>query len=138
MRKSVAMMGGALLLGLVLGLMLQGMLHQLRTSRVGSLRQESGFVAHLESIIQPRPEQQAAVRALLRATGARDRQIIDGAYTQLRLSLDTLHRQLRPLLDAGQWERLQRMGRLPDPFRGPPPGGPLGRMLGGPPEERPR
>ena len=123
-RTSVAMIGGSLLIGLVLGLMLQGLLHQLRSSRIGMLRREDGFVRHMESIIRPRPDQRAAVEALLRATGAHDQQIISVAHMQLRASLDDLHRQLQPLLDADQWQRLQRMGRLPDPFGARPPGPP--------------
>jgi hypothetical protein len=123
-RASVVMIGGSLLLGLILGLMLQGFLHQLRTSRIGALRREDRFVRHMESIIQPRPEQRAAVEALLRATGAHDQQIISAAHAELRASLDALHRQLQPMLDADQWQRLQRMGRLPDPFDARPPGPP--------------
>jgi hypothetical protein len=123
-RASLAMIGGSLILGLVLGLMLQGMLHQLRLSRIGALRREDRFVRHMESIIQPRPDQQVAVEALLRATGAHDQQIISKAHAELRASLELLHRQLQPLLDADQWQRLQRMGRLPDPFDGRPPGPP--------------
>lgn len=132
--KSMAIVGGTLVLGVALGLVLQGTLQRLRNDRMGQLRHEQGFVRHMESIIQPRADQRAAIMPLLEATGARNQQIIDRAQAELRSTLDSMRAQLAPMLDADQQKRMDALGRLPDPFRprgGPPPrGGPMG---GGPP-----
>ena len=132
--KSMTIVGGTLLLGVVLGLVLQGTLQRLRNDRMGQLRHEQGFVRHMESIIRPRADQRAAIMPLLEATGARNQRIIDSAQAELRSTLDGMRAQLAPMLDADQRKRMDGLGRLPDPFRprgGPPPrGGPMG---GGPP-----
>ena len=131
--KSLAILSGTLVLGVALGLVLQGTLQRRRNDRMGQLRHEQGFVRHLESIIQPRADQRAAIIPLLQTTGARNQQIIDGAQAELRSTLERMRAQLEPMLDADQRQRLEAMGRLPDPFRprnGPPGGGPPD---GGPP-----
>ena len=80
--KSTAIVGGTLALGVVLGLVLQGTLQRVRNERMGQLRYERGFVRHMESIIQPRADQRAAIVPLLETTGARNQQIIDSAQAQ--------------------------------------------------------
>ena len=137
--KSLTIVGVTLVLGVVLGLVLQGTLHRYRNDRVGQLRHEQGFVRHMESIIRPRADQRAAIMPLLEATGARNQQIIDRAQAELRSTLDSMRAQLEPMLGADQRKRMDALGRLPDPFRprgGPPPGGgPMG--AGPPPTSRP-
>ena len=136
--KSMTIVGGTLLLGVVLGLVLQGTLQRLRNDRMGQLRHEQGFVRHMESIIRPRADQRAAIMPLLEATGARNQRIIDSAQAALRSTLDGMRAQLAPMLDADQRKRMDGLGRLPDPFRprgGPPPGG--GPGGGPPPTSRP-
>jgi hypothetical protein len=125
--KSITIVGGTLALGVALGLVLQGTLQRRRNDRMGQLRHEQGFVRHMESIIQPRADQRAAIMPLLEATGARNGQIIDSAQAELRSTLEGMRAQLAPMLDADQRKRMDALGRLPDPFRpagGPPGGGP--------------
>ena len=132
--KSAAILIATLALGMVLGMVAQGVLMRARTEQVGGLRRPPGFTAHLEAVIQPRPEQREAVRAILETTARRNQDIMSRAREDLRRVLDSMQLQLAPQLDDPQRERLARMSRLPDPFRPPPPG--EGRP-GGPPPRGP-
>lgn len=75
----------------------------------------------MEEVIRPRDERQrAAVEPILEATAARNDTIIRHAHQALRAArLDAP--PPGPLLDAEQRRRLESVGRLPDPFRPPPP-----------------
>lgn len=123
--RSTAILVATLALGVVLGMVTQGFLMRSRWREVAELRRPPGFAAHLESVIRPRPEQVAAVRPVLEATGRTNEVIINGARERLRLAVDSMRTQLAPMLDAEQNQRLTRFGTLPDPFRprpdGPPP-----------------
>jgi uncharacterized membrane protein len=119
--KSSIILLGTLALGALLGMVLQGTVARERTRKVAELRGPPGFVAHLEAVIEPRDEaQRAAIRPILEATGAGNREIIGSANTELRAALDSMRTLLAPLLDEAQRRRLERMGQLPDPFRPPP------------------
>ncbi len=122
--KSAAILVSTLSLGVVLGLVAQGEWLRARRDEVSTLTRPRGFVPHMESVIVPRPNQQAAVRAVLEDIGARNQRIIDDARAALRVGIDSMQLRLAPVLDTDQRERLAAMSRLPDPFRPPPPGGP--------------
>lgn len=132
--RSAVILTATFAVGAVLGMVGQGLLMRERTRRVEDLRRPQGFAAELEHVIEPRDDQRQAVRAVLEATGQRNDVIIRAAHESLKAELDSMRTRLDPLLDAGQRERLDRMGRLPDPFR-PPRGGPPPE--GGPPREGP-
>lgn len=111
-----------LLLGTALGAVAVGSLARQRNERMQELRQPPGFVAHMEEVIHPRDAaQRDAIRPYLEATARRN-------DTIMRTAQDQLRQVLAPHLDPDQRARLEREGRLPDPF---PPGG--GR--GGPPPD---
>lgn len=120
--KSVLLLAGTLVLGVLLGAAGTGLLARERQRRVGELRGPRGFVAHMEEVIRPRDERQrAAIEPILEATGTRNDTIIRHAHGALRAQLDSMRLRLAPLLDAEQRRRLEAVGRLPDPFRPPPP-----------------
>lgn len=123
-----------LALGAVLGMVGGGLIQRSREQQLGELRRPRGFVAHMEDVIQPRPEQQQAVRVILDSIGQRNDRVIGAARAELRTGIDSMKLRLAPLLDAEQRDRLDRMSRLPDPFRPPPPRGDGPR--GGPPPGR--
>ena len=136
--KSTAILLATLAIGVVLGMVGQGMLMRERTAQVGELRRPPGFVAHMDEVIQPRTEQRESIRSVLEMTARRNQQIMGLAREELRAVLDSMRQQLAPLLDPDQRERLARMSRLPDPFRPPPDRPPGGRFPPeGPPGDRP-
>lgn len=132
--RSAAILLATLAIGIVLGMVGQGLLIRERTRRVEDLRRPRGFADELEQVIEPRDDtQRQAIRAILEATGHRNEAIINGAHESLRAVLDSMRTRLAPILDDRQRERLDRMGRLPDPFH-PPEGRPPGDR---PPGSRP-
>lgn len=136
--RSVAVVVATLAVGMVLGMLLQGMLLRVRTQRVDELRRPEGFVAQFESAIQPTPAQRDSVHRILDRVGRHNDSIIASSNVALKASVDSLLHALEPLLSAEQNDRVKRMSRLPDPFhpapdRRRPPGPPDGeRPPGGP------
>jgi uncharacterized membrane protein len=80
-----------------------------------------GFVEEMERLLEPRDEaQRAALRPHLEATDQRNRQIVDGARSSMRVALDSLRAEIVPILTAEQLERFDRFAQRPPPGRGPP------------------
>ena len=142
--KSTSILVATLAIGVVLGMVGQGLLLRSRRPPPDDGRPPPGFAAHMEDVIQPRPDQVRALRVILDSTALSNQRVIDSARGRLHLALDSLRLRLAPMLDDAQRDRLAQMSRLPDPFRpprrrgdgprdgrgGPPGGGPPG---GGPP-----
>lgn len=126
-----------LALGVVLGLVGRGQLTRERDRRVAELRTAPGFVSLVEEVIQPRAEQDSAIRVILEGSAHRYDSLVSAARGGLGLVLDSMKLKLAPFLDAQQRERLARMATLPDPNRRPPPRGERPRddrpPRGGPP-----
>lgn len=131
--RSALILTATFAIGGLVGMVGQGLLMRERTRRVEDLRRPAGFATELERVIGPRDDaQRQAIRPILEATGQRNDAIIRAAHADLKTQLDSMRARLDPMLDAAQRERLDHMGRLPNPF--PPPGG-AGR--GPPPGDRP-
>jgi hypothetical protein len=152
---------GTLVLGIVIGLLLNGTLARRRAHEVERMRRPGGFVEQMERVIQPRDSAQAAqLRPFLEATDRRNRQIVDGARISMKSELDSMRARVTGILDADQLKRLNDFaergprggpggpgGRGPrggpggfgppggPPGDGPPPDGPPG-LEGGPPPPR--
>lgn len=118
--KSAAILLATLALGVVLGMVLQGLLMRDRTRRVAELRTPPGFVSLVESVIEPRAAQADSIRPILEEHARRYEGLVGSARTALSAVLDSMKLQLAPLLDERQRERLSRMATLPDPNRPPP------------------
>ncbi len=118
--KSAIILLSTLGLGVVLGMVGQGFLSRERTRHQEELRTPPGFVDLVEQVIQPRPEQRAAVRARLQVAAVRYDSVITGASARIDAVLDSMKASLAPILDERQRQRLARMTRVPDPHRPPP------------------
>ncbi len=119
--KSAAILLTTLLLGIVLGLVGQGSFQRLREREVTEMRRPPGFVSHMEQAIQPTATQDSAVHAVLERVAQANQQIIETARAALRQNVDSMQRELTPVLRADQLDRLSRSSRMPDPFRPKPP-----------------
>ena len=128
--KSTSILLATLAIGVVLGMVGQGLLLRTRRPPSDDRRPPRGFAAHMEEVIQPRPDQERALRVILDSTAQSNQRVIDSARGRLHVSLDSLRLRLAPMLDEAQRDRLAQMSRLPDPFRPPP------RRRGGPPDGR--
>ncbi len=134
--KAWAAIVGTLVLGIVIGLLLNGTLARRRAHEVERMRRPGGFVEQMERVIQPRDSAQAAqLRPFLETTDRRNRQIVDGARVSMRAELDSMRTRLTGILDADQLKRLSDFAeRGPEGPRGrgrPGGGGPGGGGPGG-------
>ena len=139
-RATVALVA-TLLIGGAIGAFTVGAIAQLRRQPPPSPTAGGGFIGDMERLIEPRDEaQRAALRPYLEATDAINREAISQAESAMRDALEGMIRDVSPLLEANQLERLERAladgPRLaPGPRRGPP-GASGGRPQGGPPRPR--
>lgn len=121
---------GTLVLGIIIGLLLNGVLNHRRMGEMERMRGPGGFVAEMERLIQPRDAaQREKLKPLLEDQDRRNRAIVDGARTQMRSGMDSLVVRLTPLLDDDQLSRLKDFAERGP--RRPPPG-----FEGGPPPSR--
>lgn len=122
--KPTAILVATLAVGVVLGMVGQGMLMQDRSRRVQALRRPPGFISQLEDAIRPTEEQRDSVHKLLELAAARNDAIYKADRIRLGAALDTMRLQLAPLLDKEQQARLAQVSQLPDPNRPPRQDGP--------------
>ena len=93
-----------------------------------------GFAEHMLEVIAPSDTAQAAaVRVVVERTAVRNRALIEQLNLSLRASVDSMRRDLAPLLAADQRDRLERATNQLPPVRGPGAPGPRGRPGGPPP-----
>ncbi|HVK40367.1 MAG TPA: hypothetical protein VNA88_17685 [Candidatus Kapabacteria bacterium] len=137
--KSALILGSTLLIGMLLGGVLNAWLAERRFERVGYFRSEQGFTRHIEEAIGPTDEAQAAaVHEILQRSAARMRQHMDSSGARGRRILDSTRAELATVLTPEQLERVDRIMRQARPGHGPRGPGPGGRgMRGGPMRQGP-
>ena len=136
--KAWAAIVGTLIVGIALGLLLNGALERRRHERVETMQRPGGFVEEMERVIQPRDAaQRDSLRPYLEATDQHNRAIVEGARGSMRAELDSMRAKVDKLLDDRQKSRLAdfaERGPRDNPGRprgpgpqgppnGPPPGG---------------
>ncbi|HEY0024326.1 MAG TPA: hypothetical protein VGB24_15525 [Longimicrobium sp.] len=120
-----------LLLGAALGGVGTGALVQYRASRVEKMRRPGGFSAHMHEIIQPHSAAQwDSLLPIVQVTAGRNERIQARTRVQMKAALDSMRRELAPLLDEAQRRRLEAFARTARPPKGhghggrpPPPEG---------------
>lgn len=146
--KSLVLLSGTLIVGFALGLFADATLVRARRGRLGELRRPPGFVAHLESVIQPHSdEQRDSIATVLERAAHQNQQALRETDARLRSVLDSMRVAIDPMLDAAQRDRLAvELQRMATPFGrggrgrggaagpgGGPPGFDPGVRRGGPP-----
>ena len=129
---------GTLLVGIVLGALLQGAIYRQKfENRLVRMRTPEGFVNRFYRILEPTPEQKPKVDRILRESFEQLEKQVRPPVTGVREILDSLKTQLAPILTPQQNERLKhhldRMSR----FSKHPPGERRGRRGGRPDRELP-
>jgi hypothetical protein len=117
--KSVALLVLTLLLGVVLGGVLNAWWARERFERIRQLRAPGGLETVLLNTIEPTsPEQRQQVQAVLDDTASRVRALRRAHRQELRATLDSMRTALAPFLSEEQKERLrERMRRRVGPPR---------------------
>ena len=115
-RRSFLILLATLLIGMVLGALIQANFLDRRMKRIHLMRTEEGFVMSLLDAIQPSsPEQEERVRAVLEETAPSIVGFIRDGRETVRQRMEAMCLRLEPMLDPSQMARLNQKAR-----RGPP------------------
>jgi hypothetical protein len=105
--KSLLLLLAALLVGGLLGALVQARLAEQRIERIAAHRSERGFMRFVERGIEPvDAEQQAAVRAILRDASSRVAHRTMRHRADMRAIMDSTRGELATILSAEQLQRL--------------------------------
>ncbi|MGI9174642.1 MAG: hypothetical protein ACR2GR_04935 [Rhodothermales bacterium] len=147
--KSILLLLATLLIGMVLGALINARLAEQRLERIAFLRSSRGFVRFWEEAVEPQDEaQREAIEAVLEQAGRRLAEHMRTTSGEMQDIIDSTKTELDALLTPEQRARLERRmqrrrqnrfeDRRPERFeerRGPPGRG--GGPPGGPPRQRP-
>lgn len=105
--KSILLIVATLLIGLLLGALLNARLAEQRMERIASLRSERGFVRYMEDVVAPANEaQREALRDVLHRAGERMAAHQERSRQEARAMLDSTRAELAEILTPEQLQRL--------------------------------
>lgn len=102
-----------LVIGIVLGAMLNRALMRHRILRAFADRNPRGMISFIERSIRPDPDQREQIREILEKHRIRAQEIRDRFMEEMQAEFESLEAELDPILTPDQKERLKRH------FRGP-------------------
>jgi len=143
--KSAFLLLAVLALGMAIGILLSGVMHNRRMDRIAGLRTAPGIIRLVERAVEPESEEQrAAIQEIMEGAAPRFAATFQRTQEEMRALSDSVMSELEAILTPAQLENLRehmlmRRGRPPaDEWRGregqgrrPP------RGDGPPPEGRP-
>jgi hypothetical protein len=130
--KSIFVIIGALLIGIIIGAMGSTMLRRdLFEDRIARFRTPEGFTQRLIEVIQPDPAQREAVEQIMAKHHKKMIEIRNQGHELIKSHADSLLKDLEPVLKPDQLERLKK--KLME--RPPRPGKPGGRFDRGRPKD---
>jgi len=107
--KSILLLAGVLLLGMLLGALGSGTVFNRRLAKIAELRTSRGMAFVLEKVVRPETEEQRqAFREVIEATAPGYADVFERTGTDLRALNDSVLARVRPLLTEQQTQRLQR------------------------------
>lgn len=104
-----------LVMGIIIGAMLNRALLQRRINRAFSWRLPDFMIASIERIVEPDQEQRKRLREVLKKHAERMREIRETSRKDMQEAYESLRKDIEPILTPEQKRRLQR--RLPGPLR---------------------
>ena len=104
-----------LVLGIIIGAMLNRALLQRRINRVFSWRSPDFMITNFENIIQPDQKQRKLIREILDKHAKRMMEMRENSRKDMEEAFESLQKELDLILTPEQKKRLMRM--LPDPLR---------------------
>ncbi|MFQ5571182.1 MAG: hypothetical protein ACE5G0_16000 [Rhodothermales bacterium] len=106
--KSILLLGGTILIGMLLGALINGMVMRQRLEQIGELGTPSGLFFVLEDAVRLEDEaQRRAIRAVLEEAAARAMDIREHSRREMHNLRDSIRAELVPLLSEDQLERLE-------------------------------
>ncbi len=109
--KSGLVIVATLVLGFLLGVMVDSSLHRRRFERLRELHRRGGIASVIKRRARPTPEQREELKAIWRHFNPRFRELRERHHYQMRDLLDSLHTELKQVLTPEQVRRLRRARR---------------------------
>ncbi|MBT8478504.1 MAG: hypothetical protein KJO06_06275 [Gemmatimonadetes bacterium] len=140
--KSALLLFAVLVLGVAIGILASGVLHNRRLDRIARLRTAPGIIRLVERAVEPESEEQrAAIREIMEGAAPRFAETFQRTQEEMRVLSDSVMSELEEVLTAAQLEDLReqmlmRRGRPPsDEWNGRERAGRRGPRDGGPPPD---
>jgi uncharacterized protein YneF (UPF0154 family) len=110
-----------LVIGIMLGAMLNRAFLRHRIHRAFADRKPMGMISFMERIIQPTPDQREQIREILEKHRKKSSDLREKFMMEMQADFESLEAELDPILTPEQKRRLRRrpFGPLPDPGRFP-------------------
>ena len=119
--KSVLLLLATLIIGLVLGALINGYFVRQRLARIGDFMNPAAFGGRIEEVVQPTSdEQREAIRRVLDSAAPRAVDIMRESRSRMRALNDSVRSELEDILTPEQMQRLDermRLRRRRGPFR---------------------
>jgi hypothetical protein len=150
--KSAFLLLAVLVLGMVIGILVSGVLHNRRMQSIARIRTGPGMEQLIERAVEPESEEQAArIREVMQVAAPRFAEVFASAHQEMQALSDSVmseleailspeqmeelrrHMEMRRAPPSGEWRSRQRPGRRP-PRDSPEDGGPPPGMPPPPPE----
>lgn len=129
--KSIIIIFATLVIGGLLGAVINARMSEQRLERIAAYRTERGFIRYMERGIEPVDEvQQEEIRSILSDAAARTAERSMRHRREMRAILDSTHAELARILTPEQQQRLREHLETPPRQRR---GGGRGSGRGGPP-----
>ena len=98
-----------LIIGFVLGFLINGRLTRAKINRMQNFFTEQGFNGALVRIIQPTPEQMKQIKPILRKYARKNRRRIINMHQAQMNSFDSLEMEIKPFLTEKQIKRFEHV-----------------------------
>ena len=134
--KTAMILLSTLIIGILCGALITGAVTQARITPLGGAPSPDRFIRHMDRIIQPDAKQREAIQQTLEDYRPRFEATMTQHRDEIRALIDSLQKDLKPLLTEEQLERMRKRRmrgrqffegfkpderRKPGPFRSPPP-----------------
>ena len=114
--RSVILLSSILVIGMVLGALIQAHLFDGRMRRIHGMRTEEGFVnSYLETIHPTSEEQRSAAEAIIKAAAEDVSKSFRAHRESIHARMEAMRQALYPLLDDDQKARLETRSHRPRP-----------------------
>jgi len=131
--KSALLLLLTLLIGVIVGVLGTRMVMEHRVAKFMAMRNDRFFQHRMEAFLQPRPEQMDTLNAIFDKYQPKFLQLNRKFRAESRAILDSLHKELDPVLTEEQLQRLKERRGMPPfgrPFGGQHPDGRFGKPPG--------
>ena len=106
--KSALLLLAVLILGIAIGLLASGVLHNRRMDRIARIRTGPGIMQLVERAVQPESEEQRArIREVMEGAGPRFAEVFRRTQEEMRVLSDSVMSELEAILTPDQLEHLR-------------------------------